>query len=338
MSHDLTSVAPERRDEVRRRIDVIERYLTAPGRRAAEDSAAALGLRHAQFYNLVRAWRLSGRPEMVDPGRRRPRGTTMSPTQRGVVDAVIAADCRAPVTTLIDRVVNAAEDGGITMPHREVIARMVRRVRPGLLPTDLKEQLNLIIDHTVLDIPVDYGGEGPRRPLATTVIDTASDTIVGIALSPGTPGPAATAAALADAARRGMRGAGGRSADRPKIGIVAMDSDEMAGLASLMEAAGLTAHVRLTGAHGAGRAIEALVGTSRDGIRLKPRLVWAYPKRRWLQPPSGAASLVPDEAASMVRERLLDTLPTAAFSQLTEADRIRLIAGLTRLSQSSDPV
>lgn len=336
MSHDLTFVAPERRDEVRRRIDVIQRYLLAPGRRAAEDCAAELGLRHAQFYNLVRAWRLSGRPEMVDPGRRRPRGTTMSPAQRRLVDDVVAADCRAPATTLIDRVFSAAEDGGIDMPHREVIARRVRRVRPGLLPTDVKAQFDLIVDHTVLDMPVDYGGEGPRRPLLTALIDTVSDAIVGIALSPGTPGPATTAAALADAARRGMCALGDGSGDRPTVGIVAMHVDEVSDLAPLMEGAGMGAEALLTGAHGAGRAIEALVGASRDGIRLKPRLVWAYPRRRWIQWSPGTASLAPDEAASLVRNRLLDPLPTTAFGHLAETDRISLTAELSRLSQSGD--
>lgn len=53
---DLTFVEPHQRDEIRRRIEAVERFNTAPGRAKAEEEAALLGLGVASFYRIVKAW------------------------------------------------------------------------------------------------------------------------------------------------------------------------------------------------------------------------------------------------------------------------------------------
>lgn len=330
MEHDLTFVAPERRDEVRRRLAAIERFLANPGRRMAEQCAAELGLRHGQFYNLVRAWRASGRPELVDPGRRPARGSTMSAKQQRIVDEVIAEDIRAPIGELIKRVLSAAEASGVRMPHLENVTRRVRSGRPSLLTKQVKNELDLLVDHTVLDLPVDYGGGDVRRPLATMVIDVASDAIVGLALARGTPSPESTAAALADAARPGLCLDGRRTPGRQRVGIVAMAEDETAGIIDILERAGFDSDVRLTGAHGSGRGIEALLGSHRAEIWLKPRLVWSYPDRRSVSPRTGRRALAPEEALALARGRLRDASVASVFGQLDEGARLRLISDLMR--------
>ena len=104
--HDLTFVAPERRAEVHRRIAVIEHFIQKPGRKAAEVAAANLGIGVAQFYNLVRAWRGSQRPENIASGgslrRRRPR---MTDEQIEVIQDIVDRSPRATAHELADDVI-----------------------------------------------------------------------------------------------------------------------------------------------------------------------------------------------------------------------------------------
>lgn len=171
MSHDLMFVAPEQRDEVRRRIAAVEQFIAAPGRRAAEAAAARLGLSTAQFYNLVRAWRAKQRPEIM-MGRHSPREmqSRIDPLVLDLIDEVISADRRAAASVLVERVRSLAAIRGIELPDPSTVARSVRRKRPMLLTEEHRRDVDLIIDHTVVDLPVDFGDGQARRPLVTVVI------------------------------------------------------------------------------------------------------------------------------------------------------------------------
>jgi len=73
-SPDLSMVEPDRRPEVARRIQVVESFLKAPGRRAAEAHAAQLGLGVTQFYQLVRVWSEKKQPQEMAKAQRRRQG------------------------------------------------------------------------------------------------------------------------------------------------------------------------------------------------------------------------------------------------------------------------
>lgn len=54
---DLLQVPPYRRDEIRRRVAVVERYLANQSGPAATAAAKELGMGQTAFYMLVKAWR-----------------------------------------------------------------------------------------------------------------------------------------------------------------------------------------------------------------------------------------------------------------------------------------
>lgn len=333
MTHDLTFVAPERRDEVRRRIAVVERFIAAPGRGAAEAAARELGLRPAQFYNLVRAWRLKPVPEAM-MGRHAPRNASprIAKSVLDLIDEVIASDGRAAARAVIDRVAAVAAERGMSLPNPSTVARYVRRKRPTLLTDEQRSSLDLIIDHTVVDLAVDFGDGRPRRPLATLVIDVTSEAPVGLAISSGTPAPAHTANAMLDALSRGIRYTR-TSVGMPCVGVVAMAQTEGDTVVEAVRRVGLEATYVLTHAHGGGLFAESLLGREPAGLRLKQRLIWHMGSRRLATVQPGAKALTPTEAEELIRGRLLNGRPTTAFAGLDGNSRGRLTEALTDIAQ-----
>lgn len=331
-SRDFTFVAPERHDEVRRRIAAVEGFIAKPGRKAAEDAAAGLGLRVAQFYNLVGAWRVVGRPEAIaGSGRPRSRPSSMGEEQAELIDGVVAENARLPARELIAEVARRAREAGVTMPHATTIARHVRRTRPACLPDDLN-QFDVIVDHTVLDLTVDYG-EAPRRPLATIVIDVAAEAVVGLALSPGMPQPAGTAAAILDALGRSLHGTS-RDADRDiSLGIATGSPAEAEALLGPLARVGIEAILIPTKTFGMGRHAGALLASGRAGIRLLPRLVWNTGPRRLAPVKDAKPPLAPDVALELARARLLGAKAGAALGRLDDAAMSCLADGLVEVAR-----
>lgn len=334
MSYDLTFVAPDRRDEVRRRIAAVERFIAAPGRAAAEAAASDLGLRAAQFYNLVRAWRESGLPEAI-AGRSAPRNRSPGIDRRllDLIDKVVVGNGRAPASDIIGHVAREARASRIPLPDPGTLALNVRRKRPLLLTEEVRSMYDLVVDHTVLDLPVDFGG-GVRRPLATLAIDVAADAVVGLAISPATPSSAATAAAILDALRRGTRH-GHFTPTKPRIGIVARSPEEASNVIALLRRYSLHATCRLTGAHGGGLIAETVLGIKHAGIRLRQRLVWYENSRRWIVLAPGAMPLTPKEAVALARGRLLDSRATTVFAGLGDIRLSRFLSELNSLAQTN---
>ena len=89
---DLSGVAPLRRAETRRRVQVIREYLGILKPTAADRDAAAqkLGLGTQQFMNLVRAWRLHGSAAAISKAGAN-AGAPRSTRRRGLPPATRAA-------------------------------------------------------------------------------------------------------------------------------------------------------------------------------------------------------------------------------------------------------
>jgi len=335
---DLTFVAPERREEVLRRIGVVERFMIKPGRANAVLSAAELGLGVAQFYNLVKVWREKHRPEAIaGAGKPRSRRSGMDPAQLSILESAVTIGSRASTAEIIEAACRAAEAAGISLPDRGTVARYVRRTRPPLLTSDIKSELDLLVDHTVLDLAVEYGNTTPMRPLATMVIDVAAEAIIGLALAPSTPSVRSTAEALLDALRRSNRNEP-RFGHKPRFGIVARPDEDVTEILAIVGRSGFDTHPVITGAHQGGKAIEALLGSRQAGIRLKPRLVWNEGVRRQARVARGTTALTPEDAVKLVRGRLLHAGTSKVFGCLKDVERLRLIKELTGQIQAHDRV
>lgn len=325
MAHDLTFVNIERRAEVRRRIDAIERFIAAPGRAAAEREAAELGIHAAQFYNLVRAWRETGRPERLNDrhGARRIQPRIDRQTLQ-LIDATIAENGRATARDLIDGIARRAAAAGIALPDPSTIARHVGRKRPHLLPEGMAAGLDLALDHTVVELPVDFGA-GPVLPLLTIAVEPAADAIVGIALSPGVPTIAVMATAIHDALRHSARNRH-RVAAAIRIGLPARPDARR--LTRILEDHGCQAETR----GGAGAIANSVLGRERAGLRFKPRFVWKDEDRRRVEP-EGSIAISPSEAHALVRGRLIDRRSATPFADLDDVARSRLAIALAGVSQ-----
>ncbi|WP_137864595.1 MULTISPECIES: hypothetical protein [unclassified Sphingomonas] len=75
---DLSGIDPLRRDEVRRRIGILQRYLAlkSPTKADAEHHAKQIGIGVQQFYRLAKVWRIKGEPEAVGAGTRGGQGAS----------------------------------------------------------------------------------------------------------------------------------------------------------------------------------------------------------------------------------------------------------------------
>jgi hypothetical protein len=132
-SPDLSFVAPDRREEVLRRINAIEDFLQIHGRKSAEAHAAELGLRIAQFYNLVKAWKATRRPERIATAEhKRKRDLGVSTEQAEIMDRIIAADPRAAPAHTVHAIMRDGFENGWSLPRQEIVTRYVGRVRPPL--------------------------------------------------------------------------------------------------------------------------------------------------------------------------------------------------------------
>lgn len=325
LGHDLTFVNIERRAEIRRRIDAIERFIAAPGRAAAEREAAELGIHAAQFYNLVRAWRETGRPERLSDrhGSRR-RQPTIDRRTLDLIDATIAENGRATARDLIDDIARRAAAAGITLPDPSTIARHVGRKRPHLLAEGIGAGLDLALDQTVAELPVDFGA-GPVLPLLTIAVEPAADAIVGIALSPGVPTIATMAAAIHDALRHSARNENGVAAAM-RIGLPGRPDAHR--LIRILEDHGCQAEVR----RGAGAIANSVLGRERAGLRFKPRFVWKGEDRRRVDV-EGSIAISPMEAEALIRGRLIDRRSATTFAGLGDVARSRLSVALAGVGQ-----
>lgn len=331
---DLSFVEPDRRKEVLRRISAIEAFVNGfGGRQAAEAHARVLGLRTAQFYNIVRAWQEHGRPERIaGAGHRRQRDLGVTEEQATWMDALIAADPRAAPAAMVDSIMKAGLEAGRDLPRREIVGRYVARVRPPILPEQTKNMADLVVDHTVLEIPIEHG-KGSVRPLASALIDTRAEAVVGLALSLGYPGPDTAADAILDALRHGPRYSRVSPSAGLRIALPINGSHSPGWLEAALSSAGYVVHAMPTTARGGGKAIDALLGRRQGGIETRPRLVSAPLAMRGAKETVGLRPMSLDEALDYARPRLVGLRTTAAFSHLDDIVRIRLDAALDQRSE-----
>ena len=241
----------------------------------------------------------------------------MTDEQIEVIQDIVDRSPRATAHELADDVIYRLASEAIEYPSRDALLRYIRCIRPARLRKEAAAT-DLLVDHTVVDLPVLFGSI-PQRPLVTAVIDVANDEIVGMALSEGKPNCEAIAAALADVARPDLRTTNTGSPKPSSITLVACHSDRTEDVASTLGRSGIEVRVEWVGAHGGGRHIEALLGSRRAGIQLRPRLIWSDGSRRLAATSACASPMDPAFAAQFIRSRLI---PTTAGSRLCQFDEV----------------
>ncbi|MHB9879011.1 hypothetical protein ACSMXM_05025 [Pacificimonas sp. ICDLI1SI03] len=329
---DLAGVAPELRPEVCRRIAAIRDFETSPGRKNAERLAKGLGIGTAQFYNLVKAWKHLRDPQRLS-GKSRPRNrlVDLDPDHAELVDEIISATPHATSDKIVRETFEKAKAREMTLPVAARVKRYVHAKRPACLPKSLADLGDLIVDHTVLEIPIDIGGSEAVRPLATMIFDIGTDTLCALKLSEHIPSAAIVADAITAAS---MAEARPNSEPGPRtIVIPDMAGDGWQDLRNALVRAGIKVTTYPTGSYGHGQCAEGLFGQLHNGIRLRPRLVTASPVRRLVKKSSAFSPLTLHQAEKFMHARLGVAPKTDFFATLPEDCLKTLRSKLANLSQ-----
>lgn len=337
---DVAFVAPHRRAEVLRRIEILNVFLADPSPAAAEAGAAALGIGVPQFSNLVRAWETK-RSAAAIPGSGRPRATRRQLTddQFAVIDEAVGDVGAGGRDRIVDRAVEIGAFRGVAMPSRSTITSHVRaalsgRLRPGSWAADA----DLAIDHCAVDLPVELEG-AVVMPIATLVLDVASASVVGLALSTVGPSAEATARAFLAALEPGDAGVG-RKAAAPAV-PVRLAFELLPGVAwnalerALMETGFAIAPLPRERPSDALVAAD-LIGPRKAGVLLRPQLVRRHPLARPARLQKGASAISLEDAELLLRGRWLE-LPSATspIRSISSTRRLACSAALERLVAAS---
>lgn len=200
---DLLGIDPLRRDEVRRRIGVLDRYLSIehPTRADADKHAGEIGIGVAQFYRLAKAWRLHRKPEMVGAGGRgRPkvRKDGVPPNSRQIVsEAINDLGADAKLEDLLKEVRRRCGAADTPTPSRGALWTYVMDMR-ATSPIRTGEPRRILVGRFWAELPTVHG-KAVMLPEVAIAMLLPGRTIIGtdVSLDPGKR--ASTALALARA-------------------------------------------------------------------------------------------------------------------------------------------
>jgi len=301
---DLSAIEPVLRDRVRQRLAAITEFENAPSRQNAERLALTVGLKAAGFYNLVKAWRTLQDPmDLVGGNRPRSKRVSLEEAVQAIVDASIAELAGMQIDDVVDRIEKRALSRGIALPPRLRLKRYIIKHRPRRLPDEIAMLGDIVIDHSVVELPVASTGKGaPLRPLITAAVDVKKNKVLALTLSHGRPSAMQMGFVIRDAIGTSLwNGSAGRDS-KLILGMPDLKGD--AGLVKALEWSGFEVRSFQAGPYDHGKAIEALLGQINTGIRFLPRLVMAPDERRQMKLKSGKAVIQLEDAAAMVRHRL----------------------------------
>lgn len=327
---DLSGIDPALRDRVRKRLAAIAEFEMSPSRKNAERLARSVGLKTAGFYNLVRAWQTLQDP-MDLVGRTRPRSKLVSLNEeaRTLVAEVMAKHHTMQIDDLIEVLETRAMSRGVALPPRLRLKRYVIKHRTQSLPDNIAKLGDIIIDHSVANLPVAARETGtPMRPLVTAAIDINRNRVLALALSHGRPSATVMGSVIRSAVGVITRAHAPICLFNPKIVIPEVEGQPQ--LITALEQSGFVVISQKIGPYDHGKGIEALLGQINSGIRFLPRLVTAPDERRQMRLKPGKTSISLEDAQAMVCHRLNipavappDAKPASALDEfLDQAGRI----------------
>lgn len=301
VDYDLTFVAPHRREEVVRRIRVVEQFIVKPGRAAAERGAAELGIGITLFYALARIWRETRSPaQMIGASRPRQRHSRLAAEQQVKIEAAIRELPDGSVQAIAVRAIELGKAAGVTMPALNSIRKAVELRRAGTLSSASPAAgADVVVTTCAIDLPILSDDSMPSMPLLTAVIEIGPPpTVRGLVLSVAGDQPA-IARALLDA----LRGWRSRSGHTPKLAF-GPPADGNATLLEALAAAGLTVRTMPQTPQSVMHDAVALLGRKPAGFRLLPSLTTRSPAQRIPTLAAGASPLPLNEAEQLLRSRL----------------------------------
>jgi len=284
-SVDLSFVEPALRAEVLRRIEVIEEFSRSRGPAARSKAREALGVNDHQIYLLSRAWTARRRAEDITTrATRRSRPSSLSPELLAMIDKVADQKPSASIVEIAAEVEQLAADAGLSPPSYPTVNKYVRERKAATRRATLGAMGNdLLIDVTVVDIPVDSEGER-IRPQFVVVADGPGARLVGLSGTTGMLSAAEVARALVTVVAGDLELLGVDS-DRHDPSPVSISMPYMLApgwdrLSVALRDAGAELALHELKASTCGAVAATLFGTTWGGYKLRPRLVGRKPDRR----------------------------------------------------------
>ncbi len=266
---DMTFVAPHRREEVLRRIEVLESYKGGPKTKTdAVAAATRLGIGLSQFYVLLKSWVALGRPELLaGASAPRARRTNATNAQIRLIERARRSAAGASSSTIAALALARAARAGIPMPSARTIRKIIEMDQIGIPPRTLPPNADIVLLETVIDIPVRADvATGAAMPIATLLIALHPVEVVAVALS--------MERGDAVAARRAINGAmrSGHLIVPKTIAIPDADTPEWTDLTMRLADAGFRVQqFRMPGTRTLNPAVH-LIGRKPVGLRLVPGL------------------------------------------------------------------
>ncbi len=303
----LDFVAPDKRAEVTRRINTVEKFLNEGGGTAlAKRLARELGLSLSHFYNLARIWNEDRNPAALHgAGRPKINHDRLKEEQRTIIDEAMQRLTDGTHEDIARLAATIGERRAVPMPIFSTTRKYVRRHRRARLPSSSPAVgVDLVIEHCAINVGV-VGIDGEAyRPIATicTSVRDARVRSVGLSLD-GAPASAAAKALAETLSEAKLTGDGSGSL------AVYLDLLEGADWAKLGTILG-KASIERIGEHRSSirraDATLALLGSRVAGLTLHPRTTNRPFESRPAKLTQGANPVSMEEAERYVRARLLD--------------------------------
>lgn len=317
---DLSGIPPELRPVVSRRIKAIRQFETNPGRASAEALAQSLGIGTAQFYNLAKAWRNLRDPQhLAGQSRPRKRIVDLDPDQAKLIDKTISEMPNSVPDEIVKAAMKRGAKDDVKLPGAGRIKRYVIASSAPQLPSQITALGDLIVEHTVLDLPIAFRGDVVSRPTATMIFQTSRAQLCGLTLSEGKPTSADVARVILQCIGPSLKAS---SKDyTARIAIPKTADENWDDLCGSLDQAGFAVSPYRPGPYGHGRCTAAIFGRLTNGITFRPRLVEVEGERRRMRGQSAFDPLTPDEGEKLVSSRLGIERDAEIF---TEGERQRL--------------
>ena len=334
--HDLSFVAPHKRDEVRARIRGIESYIADPTAATAKVVSSKLGISERTLHLLVRIWREKKQPaDLVGSGRPRKRKATLTEQQATVIVDAVKERPDDVVERIVKRAHALAQRKGIDLPSATPLRRAVKKALGARLPTSsFAIGADFVVDHIAIDLPVQTEDD-VTMPIATVVIDVAREAVVAVELRTHAAAIAPVAFAINSWLQAGIPTR--PDGQEPVLAIEAFPGDDWKRLVGVLAELPFRLQVTQRSALGRTSVSPILLGDRHEGVWLKPRNTSRPPEKRRPTVPAGAKPLTPDLATDVLQDRWIKQSPQVRPA--TSAERLALRrVHLLPLDRSIQPV
>ena len=151
--HNLSFVAPHKRNEVRAKIRSIESYIANPTAATAKAVSGKLGISERTLHLLVRIWRDKKQPaDLVGSGRPRKRKSTLTEQQTTIIGEAVKDRSDDIVERIVERAHALALQKGVDLPSATPLRRAIKKALGARLPDNsFAVGADFVVDHIAVD-------------------------------------------------------------------------------------------------------------------------------------------------------------------------------------------